>query len=176
MRTLILTTLMLASTSALGACKKAADTAEPSAVDVPETRATNGVHSVEPSKDLDTSRLAIEPRLAAMCSLTEPNFDFDSSALSSSARGTLDALADCLLDGPAEDQRLQLVGHADPRGDEPYNLRLGQRRATEVASYLRDKGVADDHIQTSSRGELDATGTNEATWGPDRRVDIALMQ
>ncbi|MEX1366965.1 MAG: OmpA family protein [Nannocystaceae bacterium] len=167
---------MFASISALGACKKSADTVKPSAVDVPKTRATNGDHSVESDEDLDTGRLAIEPRLAAMCSLTEPNFDFDSSALSSSARGTLDALADCLLDGPAKDQRLQLVGHADPRGDEPYNLSLGQRRATKVESYLRDKGVANDHMETSSRGELDATGTDEATWGPDRRVDIALMQ
>lgn len=174
MKTLILV-ILAASTFALGACKKSADTAKPFAIDAP-SQAIDGDQRNEPSKDLDTSRLAIEPRLAAMCNLTEPNFDFDSSALSSSARGTLDSLAECLLGGAAKGQLLQLVGHADPRGDEKYNLGLGQRRATEVASYLRDKGVSDQHMETSSRGELDATGINEATWGPDRRVDIALKQ
>jgi peptidoglycan-associated lipoprotein len=175
MRTLI-HVILATSILALGGCKKSADTAEPSAVDVPKTQVTVGDHGNALSKDLGTGRVAIEPRLAAMCSLTEPNFDFDSSALSSSARGTLDLLAECLLGGAAKDKNIQMVGHADPRGDEEYNLGLGQRRATEVESYLRDKGVSDRRIETSSRGELDAMGTNEATWGPDRRVDIALTQ
>jgi len=173
MKTLILV-ILATSTFALGACKKSADTANPSVADVPET--TEDDLSDEPGEDLDASRVAIEPRLAEMCSLTEPKFDFDSSALSSSTTDILDALAECLIGGAAKEQDLQLVGHADPRGEEEYNLGLGQRRATKVESYLRGRGVSNGRIETSSRGEFDAIGTNEATWGPDRRVDITLMQ
>jgi peptidoglycan-associated lipoprotein len=35
-------------------------------------------------------------------------------------------------------------------------------------------GVAQDKMHDTSRGELDATGTDEAGWRRDRRVDVKL--
>ena len=51
---------------------------------------------------------------------------------------------------------------------------LGQSRADQVSKFLGDKGMPKDHISTTSRGEMDATGTDEATWAHDWRVDVLL--
>ena len=64
---------------------------------------------------------------------------------------------------------------ATARGGETiYNFALGQRRAAAVASYIEGRGVGDRRLETTSRGELDASGYDEASWARDRRVDILL--
>jgi peptidoglycan-associated lipoprotein len=65
-----------------------------------------------------------------------------------------------------------LVGRADPRGSEDYNMNLGEERAATVARHLRYKGVPAEAITTQSQGELDARGHDEETWALDRCVDI----
>jgi peptidoglycan-associated lipoprotein len=51
---------------------------------------------------------------------------------------------------------------------------LGGRRADNVKSAIVGEGMASAKIATTSRGELDATGTDEASWSKDRRVDVML--
>ena len=51
---------------------------------------------------------------------------------------------------------------------------LGQRRAGSVSAYLTKMGLPDTRMETSSRGELDASGEDESGWSKDRRVDILL--
>ena len=70
---------------------------------------------------------------------------------------------------------MMLVGHADPRGTFEYNFHLGERRAESVASFLNRKGVAQNRLDTTSRGKKDAVGTDEASWALDRRVDVLLL-
>ena len=69
-----------------------------------------------------------------------------------------------------------IVGHADPRGKPEYNVVLGGRRADNVGSAMMKAGPPEAQLQSSSRGELDATGTDEASWSADRRVDILLAE
>ena len=69
---------------------------------------------------------------------------------------------------------LKLIGHADPRGATGYNMTLGQARGDSVQKYLIDKGCDPRKVQSTSRGAMDATGTDEASWAHDRRVDITL--
>jgi peptidoglycan-associated lipoprotein len=71
---------------------------------------------------------------------------------------------------------MRLVGHADPRGDEEYNLVLGGRRSDAVKGYMTRAGLQDAQAQTTSRGEMDAEGTDESSWSNDRRVDVVLVQ
>ena len=52
---------------------------------------------------------------------------------------------------------------------------LGGTRSDVVKRYLIDLGVGDPNIKASSRGEIDATGTNEDGWARDRRVDIDVQ-
>lgn len=129
-----------------------------------------------PGKEPEKSTVVIDERILEMCDLPVPKFAFDSSALSDEASAALDALAACFRDGPAAGKGMRLVGHCDPRGTEEYNMALGQRRAGSVASHLENDGIGADRIETSSRGELDATGTDEASWALDRKVQVFLAE
>ena len=51
---------------------------------------------------------------------------------------------------------------------------LGGRRADNVKNAIVDAGLSSSKIATTSRGEMDATGTDEAGWEKDRRVDVML--
>ncbi len=49
--------------------------------------------------------------------------------------------------------RLMVVGHADVRGPEKYNLALSERRAELVKDYLVSQGIATDKIETRAEGK-----------------------
>jgi peptidoglycan-associated lipoprotein len=68
------------------------------------------------------------------------------------------------------------VGHADPRGGSEYNDTLGQKRADSVKDYIIGKGMEKSKAESTSRGAMDATGTDDPTWARDRRVDVMLGQ
>ncbi len=120
------------------------------------------------------SDVHMDSRLAELCDIPTPSFAFDSARIDPKAQQALDKLAECVTEGKAKDEDLRLVGHADPRGDEEYNFALGQRRASSIAKYLKEKGVPSERVETSSRGELDATGSDESSYAKDRRVDIMI--
>ncbi|HSQ65604.1 MAG TPA: OmpA family protein [Polyangiaceae bacterium] len=104
-----------------------------------------------------------------------PKFDFDKSQLLAEDEAVLEKIAECFSTGPLKGKDMLLVGRADPRGAVNYNQKLGMRRANAVSDALERLGVGKDQIQPTSRGELDATGTDESTWAIDRRVDILLV-
>lgn len=112
-------------------------------------------------------RLQLEPANA-------PNFEFDQFSLLPEDRAVLERVATCVTRGPLKGRTLRLVGRADPRGTQEYNLGLGDRRANTVGTFLERLGVARTQLATATRGDLDATGSDETTWRHDRRVDIVL--
>jgi peptidoglycan-associated lipoprotein len=123
--------------------------------------------------------LAVSADLASLCSLSRregvpPTFDYDKIELSVEDREVLQQLAACLASGPGKDRSLSLTGRADPRGTEEYNLGLGARRANAVAVYLQRLGVPPDRLVETTRGAIDAVGTDEEGWRRDRRVDLDL--
>lgn len=103
-----------------------------------------------------------------------PKFDFDSEQLSESEKAILEQVAKCLTTGPLKGRAVDLVGRADPRGETEYNMTLGAKRARAAHTFLSGLGVANDKLFDTSRGELDATGSDEQGWKSDRRVDIKL--
>jgi peptidoglycan-associated lipoprotein len=125
-------------------------------------------------KDDDDNSVAVDDRVAKMCDLPEARFEFDSSSVGAKAKQVLDAIAVCFTTGPGKDHRLNVVGHADERGENTYNFGLGQKRAGAVVSYLTKAGLDETRVESSSRGELDATGRDDAGWARDRRVEILL--
>jgi peptidoglycan-associated lipoprotein len=133
-------------------------------------------NSMADDKSETKTPVNIDERVTKMCKLKEPRFEFDSAALSSQARGVLDAIAKCFNDGPGKGKNLNIVGHTDERGEPQYNFGLGQKRAGSVANYLQKAGLGANRMESSSRGELDATGTDAAGWARDRRVDILLAE
>jgi peptidoglycan-associated lipoprotein len=140
---------------------------------------TPPVQQTEETRPVSTN-LSAGGDLVAACKLhfdnagEAPKFDFDHFELTSEDRGVLEQVAACVTTGPLAGKRLHLVGRADPRGTEEYNLGLGDRRAHTVESYLERLGLTGKQVATTTRGALDATGTDEATWRADRRVDLEL--
>jgi len=86
----------------------------------------------------------------------------------------LQRLLGCLTTGPLKGSRVLLTGHCDNRGEYEFNMSLGAERAEVVKNFLSSGGVGGDRVATSSRGKLDAVGTDEAGWENDRRVDIEI--
>jgi len=130
-----------------------------------------------------TKMLGLDSEIVRLCNLhvdvapTEegaPRFDFDESKLSSQDESVLAQVATCLTNGPLAGRNVRLVGRADARGTSEYNFVLGANRASQVGQFLEQKGVQQPRIHETSRGELDATGTDETSMRDDRRVDILL--
>ncbi len=103
-----------------------------------------------------------------------PRFDTDESELSSQDAQILQQVATCLTNGPLAGKNVSLIGRADSRGATEYNMVLGEHRANAVGHYLEEKGVTSPRINSTSRGELDATGADDTSMRNDRRVDIML--
>lgn len=140
--------------------------------------ASEALAEVRPdTKSPSSGSVHIEDRIVKACGdLPTAHFAFDSASVESGAAAALDALGRCFTTGPLRGKGMKLVGHADPRGESEYNLGLGQRRAGSVEAYLAKTGVEASHMATSSRGELDATGTDEQGWARDRKVDVLLSE
>jgi peptidoglycan-associated lipoprotein len=120
----------------------------------------------------------IDPAIQKACGISADaaHFDFDSSRVRADDDRTLQAVAVCFASGPLKGRRLNLVGHADPRGDSEYNVVLGQARADAVMRHVQAKGLGASQTSSTSRGAMDATGTDDAGWARDRRVDLMLGQ
>jgi peptidoglycan-associated lipoprotein len=122
------------------------------------------------------AQISIADEIKKACNISDPDayFAFDSAKVTQQGDRVLMQLADCFTKGALKGKNMRLVGHADPRGDDEYNMVLGQHRADNVKKFLTTKGLPPDRAQTSSRGKMDATGTDEASWAKDRRVDVLL--
>jgi peptidoglycan-associated lipoprotein len=108
---------------------------------------------------------------AGPCTLEPIFFDFNEAELSSEASGAIERNAVCLR--KAGSRAISLAGHTDPRGTEEYNLTLSERRAQMVRDRLTRLGIESSRLRLVPKGELDATGTDEAGWAKDRRVDLS---
>jgi peptidoglycan-associated lipoprotein len=148
------------------------------------TSAGNGTSTAASTSRVEppmmTTSLAVSSEIARVCGLRAQSaaglaFDFDSAQIADEDRAVLAEVARCLVDGALRGRNVLLVGRADPRGEQEYNMALGGSRSYVVQRYLHDLGVQDDRLRSTSRGELDATGEDEASWARDRRVDIQLL-
>ncbi|HXK92816.1 MAG TPA: OmpA family protein, partial [bacterium] len=90
--------------------------------------------------------------------------------------------AKAALDWIAQDiaQREGLViveGHADHFNTDEYNLRLGYRRALNVADYLKSAGVWDERLVIRSFGEARPVATNwiDSERAKNRQVVIKMF-
>jgi peptidoglycan-associated lipoprotein len=126
------------------------------------------------SRDEGAGEVRVSRELREICGISEDQafFDFNSSTVKRGNEGVLAQLATCFTTGPMAGRSLRLVGHTDPRGEDSYNLALGERRATSVERVLLRLGLERDQVSTTSRGEIDASGSEESSWQKDRRVDI----
>ncbi len=164
--------------SALLAC--GGENPPPKAPDAPPPAAAPTTSRL-PDKAPDSptaSAVRISDEIVKACGINEPDayFAFDSSNIRAEDSKVLQQVVVCFTTGPLKGRTLKLVGHADPRGDSDYNMTLGQSRADSVAGYMRNKGMDKAKTESTSRGAMDATGSDDPSWARDRRVDLLLGQ
>jgi outer membrane protein OmpA-like peptidoglycan-associated protein len=101
-------------------------------------------------------------------------FGVDKSDLSSAAESNLNELKDVLTKYP--DTNIEIQGHTDSDGTDSYNNTLSNRRASSVASYLREKGVPSGRIVTKGFGETAPkySNTSEDGKSQNRRVEFLI--
>lgn len=102
------------------------------------------------------------------------SFNFDSAALTDSARATLRANADWLKANAKA--RVQIEGHCDERGTAEYNMALGAKRAQAAMDYLATLGIANNRMSTISYGEEIPVckDKNEGCWAQNRRARFVV--
>ncbi len=153
----------------------------------PAAPSTSAGSGAKPAPNLSgnqkmSNTLALSGEIVELCgikptsSAAAPKFDYDKDQLTDDDHNILQQLATCMLRGPLQGRDVELIGRADPRGTEEYNIALGSRRARSVSEYLQALGVGKNRLPQTSRGALDATGTDEGGWAKDRRVDIVLKR
>jgi outer membrane protein OmpA-like peptidoglycan-associated protein len=70
----------------------------------------------------------------------------------------------------------EVVGHADTKGTDPYNMKLSRQRAENVAAELRKRGIAAGRIAIRAVGEkgLAVTTPDDTRLRANRRVEILI--
>lgn len=123
--------------------------------------------------------ISVSMDIAEACNISagtsiDPRFRYDRDDLLPEDRNVLETIAACLTDGALKGRTVNLIGRADPRGTDEYNLALGSKRSSVVGAYMNRHGTKESQLVETTRGSIDATGTNESGWSKDRRVDIVL--
>ena len=104
------------------------------------------------------------------------HFDFDKAVIRPVDRPVLDEAAETLKSNP--NVKVEANGYCDAIGTPAYNLRLSQRRAEAVATYLEDKGIPASQLVPQGFGKTHFVATNSIAEGraENRRVELVPEQ
>jgi outer membrane protein OmpA-like peptidoglycan-associated protein len=112
----------------------------------------------------------------SMVSLDDVLFATNLASLNYDGATTVQIVADYLLDNPQYE--VLITGHADSRGESPYNLNLSQRRAEAVSQELLSKGIESERFIIHGYGEErpKLEGSHKAALQQNRRVEINILK
>ncbi len=87
-------------------------------------------------------------------------------------------LMDVALRVKKSNEKVKLVGNTDNQGEDEANLKLGQRRADVIKSFLVSKGVNAASITASSSGEKSPIASNdtEEDRAKNRRTELEIIK
>jgi outer membrane protein OmpA-like peptidoglycan-associated protein len=103
-------------------------------------------------------------------------FDFGQASITPEGRQILTELADAFNDPQYVQLRFIIEGHTDSIGSPDGNLRLSDRRARSVFTYLTQLGVAPYRLQTIGYGQSRPLPGLPTTDGRNRRVEFVVVQ
>jgi len=100
-------------------------------------------------------------------------YDYDQSRLRSDSRDSLSSVLNIMNQYPGI--MVEVGGHTDSKGKEPYNLALSKKRAEAVRNYLvYDKKVAADRLTAKPYGSAEPAAPNATPDGKDDPAGRAL--
>jgi OOP family OmpA-OmpF porin len=106
---------------------------------------------------------------------TEALFAYNDSELSEHGKQKLhDEIIGKMKEFP-KDEVVVVSGYTDRIGSEEYNMKLSQRRADAVKTYMVDQGIDGSRIETEARGEADPVVSCDNIKGKANRNNKALI-
>jgi outer membrane protein OmpA-like peptidoglycan-associated protein len=102
------------------------------------------------------------------------NFDFNKATIKPEGKVKLDEAVALLNKYP--DMKVSCDGYTDSIGSDAYNMKLSQRRAEAVVSYLESKGIAASRLTAKGFGKSNPVADNKTAEGraKNRRVEIVV--
>lgn len=102
-------------------------------------------------------------------------FATNSSTLRPEFTPVLQKVAAVALDFP--ETLIELLGHADARGEESFNYALSRQRAAAIKTFLREQGIDERRIFVIAYGESAPVADNRSAAGlaANRRVEIRFL-
>jgi OmpA-OmpF porin, OOP family len=104
------------------------------------------------------------------------HFDFDKYNIRPGDAAVLDEAASTLKAHP--DVNVDVNGYTDAIGSEEYNLRLSERRADAVVTYLGQQGISQSRLIPHGFGKTNFVASNDTAEGraQNRHVELVPMQ
>ena len=168
--------LLLLSTTLLGACQNQADEFS----DLPPEPAS--VFATEETLSIDPAALGlVSPHVEVAATQTAVRVTLKSGILFATDQDTLQpaalaSLTEIAAVAKGEGVSILIEGHTDDVGEDAYNLDLSRRRAKTVADWLMGEGIATSRIATGGYGESfpRVPNTSPENRALNRRVEIVL--
>jgi len=104
-------------------------------------------------------------------------FEFNKARLTPNAETVLDGVVPAFTGEPS--LKVEIAGHTDGVGSAAYNLKLSQKRAEAVRSYLISRGVRPDQLVAKGYGKSQPLVSPERTAEDrerNRRVEFRILQ
>jgi peptidoglycan-associated lipoprotein len=139
-----------------------------------QSAGTSATATEQPRESAAVTEPTTAAEYKAVDELRNVHFDLDQAKIRSGDAKLLQGHARWL-----KSQRTMIVmidGHADERGTDEHNMRLGEQRANAVRGYLIAQGVEADRVMTASQGERNPTCSdhNEGCWNKNRRAEFKI--
>ena len=103
-------------------------------------------------------------------------FDFDQATLKPESFPELNRIVTLMKEKTG--MEIEIAGHADATGPEPYNLKLSEKRARSVVKYLISEGIVENRISVVFYGEAKPIAPNSSPQGRqrNRRVEFKILK
>ena len=163
------------------------------APDAPATDAPAAVSVAEPAAPTTADTTTAAPETTAL----EPTGNFDAEACLGrfeilsragnitfrSASATLNVAGSAILNQIVDiisrcpDIRVEIGGHTDDDGSDAANMRLSERRAAAVKTWLVSKGIAPDRLVSQGYGEATPLVPNDSSqnMARNRRIEFRAL-
>ncbi len=103
-------------------------------------------------------------------------FEFNKATIKSVSFNLLNEVAQALVDNPTI--KVEIQGHTDSVGNDKFNLKLSQKRAESVKTYLIKRGIDSSRMDPKGYGENVPIADNRTADGrsQNRRVEFVITE